>query len=183
MKTYQTLHDGALASDDWSYIPVDTGLYIKALAEVEAGESEILPYQAPSLKELKEKAINSVEQFATKARSQIAQNADSIKIVGWSELGAAAKAYRDGSADEDQLAFLETERAERKKNETLDELVDKIITNRKRYLHGLAKVSGMESASITAIESKQKESTLATLMETLLVDAEAELKALLEANQ
>ena len=47
MKTYQTSEDGGLHTEG-TYIPQGHRFYAQALAEVEAGEAEILPYTKPA---------------------------------------------------------------------------------------------------------------------------------------
>lgn len=47
MKTYKTNETGILINESGVFLPQGNTLYKKALAEVEAGEAEILPYVEP----------------------------------------------------------------------------------------------------------------------------------------
>jgi hypothetical protein len=47
MITYNTLEDGSLSGNGWGSIPVTHRCYAEALALVESGDAEIIPYSVP----------------------------------------------------------------------------------------------------------------------------------------
>jgi len=155
-------------------------LHALMLDEIAKGGAELLTV---SLDTLKAEAIKKVKAFATDARAKLTGFADQYQLAGWVGKSEIAKRVVGGNATDKEIASIQAEADKRGKGETVEYLANKQLEKSIKLTTASAIIDGLESSAITDIKSKQKESTLATLMETLLVDAEAELQELLRANQ
>jgi hypothetical protein len=146
-------------------------------------EKALTEAPAPTLEKLKEDALSAVKTFATETRAKLTGYADQYQLAGWVGKSEIAKRVIAGTATDQEVASIQAEVDKRGQGETVEGLATKQLEKSTKLTIASAIIDGLESSAVTAIKSKQKESTLAALMETLLVDAEAELQALLEANQ
>jgi len=164
----------------YSNIVEGSRLHALMLDEIARGDAEMV---VANLNALKAEAVKKVKAFATDARAKLTGYADPYQLAGWIGKSEIAKRVIASTATVQEIVSIQAEVDKRGKGETVEYLANKQLEKSIKLTTATAIIDGLESSAITAIKSKQKESTLATLMETLLVDAEAELQALLGANQ
>lgn len=134
-----------------------------------------------TLDELKTDAINEVKQFATDIRASMTDHADANEVTGWLKKVPRAERIINGTASEKDIVIQQAECDERGYNETPLELAEKQIEKSDRLDTAIAVIDGMQSAALSAIQSKRNENTLAELLEELKAKATQKLQELKEA--
>lgn len=138
--------------------------------------------EADIFSDKKIKAIRQIKEFAASIRSEMTGHADTNEVTGWLKKVPRAERIINGTASEKDIAIQQAECDERGYGETPLELAEKQIKKSDRLDTAIAVVDGMQSAALSAIQSKRNENTLAELLEELKAKATQKLKELKEAE-
>ena len=123
-------------------------------------------------------AILNIKTFATQCRQSIAGNPDHLETAEWSEKRLRALRISDNQPLPDDREKIETEARYREQDESVEQLVTKILAKANRFEHASIIITGMTSAAIVAVNNATTQIDLELLIETLKDKAQTELAKL-----
>jgi len=127
----------------------------------------------------KQDAKTTVAELADTVRAQLSHYANQYKLSGWSDKSQRAQRMLTETATDDDIAILQAECDARLKQETPEQLAQKQAEKAQALAKSVAVIDGMESATLDDIDSKQKASTLQTLLDNF----QAQITALLKITE
>ncbi|EGG93499.1 hypothetical protein IMCC1989_1158 [gamma proteobacterium IMCC1989] len=140
-------------------------------------------YKIPpvSLKDLKANAISEIKQFATGIRAKLTGHAGQYQLAGWAAKAETAKRVLANNATEGEIVAIQSEADKRGQSETVKQLATKIAAKADQLQAANGVIEGVEFSAKAVIEATTTVKQLDAALETLLIEAEVELAALVGA--
>lgn len=156
------------------YSVVDEWLVSNNFVEVPDNfERQLIP-----INKAKEEAARTITEVAKQFRRRIAGEVDHLESAEWGEKRLRALRISNNEAALGDVEKIETEALYREKNETLDELVGKILDKAERYENASIIITGMTAAALGSIEKTVTVDELDILLISLKEKIEARFNEL-----